>query len=43
MGTSDAGRLDAVAEVLNTVSATLQSRSSHNADEISRERGWCSD
>jgi len=31
---SHAGRLDAIAEVLNTVEATLHERSEHNSAEI---------
>lgn len=38
-----AGRLDAIAEVLNTVEAELLATQEHNDAEIQRERGWCND
>ncbi|KAL4439154.1 hypothetical protein ABPG74_008929 [Tetrahymena malaccensis] len=38
-----AGRLDAIAEALNTIEAQLESTRDHNDAEIQRQRGWCSD
>lgn len=37
----DSGRLNDIAEVLNTISGTLKTRAAHNDDEIQRERALC--